>query len=412
MMGLGSIVGTGVFVSLILAIDIVGSGVLVALVLAALVAICNGLNTAQLAADHPVSGGGYEYGYAYLSPSCGFIAGWLFICAKSASAAAAAQGFAGYLLHALAIDAAGARPVVALLTILAVTAVIIMGIRLSHIVNVVVVSVAIGALGFFIAAGLLTVAPSSGDRPLSDHMPIATGGLSTLLHAAAFMFVAYTGYGRIATLGEEVKAPQRTIPRAIVATLGISLALYLGVAVVALAAATGPTTTEASEHVAPLAAMAARFGLPSAPFVVAAGATAAMLGVLLNLLLGLSRTVLAMGRRGDLPRAIATVSRSYGSPWVATLVAAGIVTALVFLQDIRLTWSLSAFMVLLYYAISNLAALRLPATARLFPRWLAYGGLAGCLVLATAVVRDVWIIGPSVIAVGLAWHLVTRRLRA
>jgi APA family basic amino acid/polyamine antiporter len=91
MMGMGSILGTGVFVSIGMAAETAGPQVLLAIGIAAVVAICNGLSSAQLAALHPVSGGTYEYGYRWLSPTFGFIAGWTFVCAKSASAATAAH---------------------------------------------------------------------------------------------------------------------------------------------------------------------------------------------------------------------------------------------------------------------------------------------------------------------------------
>ena len=103
LMGLGSIVGTGVFVSIGIAAEIAGPGVIVAVAIAALVAVCNGLNSAQLAANHPVSGGTYEYGYKYLNPWLGFTAGWIFLLAKTASAATAALGFAGYFLNAVGV---------------------------------------------------------------------------------------------------------------------------------------------------------------------------------------------------------------------------------------------------------------------------------------------------------------------
>ena len=98
LLGLGSIVGTGAFVSIGIAAGVAGPSVVVATALAALLAACNGLSSAQLAADHPVSGGSYEYGYKHVSPRVGFMAGWMFLSAKSASAATAALGLAGYAL--------------------------------------------------------------------------------------------------------------------------------------------------------------------------------------------------------------------------------------------------------------------------------------------------------------------------
>jgi basic amino acid/polyamine antiporter, APA family len=124
MMGLGSILGAGIFVSIGLAAGIAGPAVIVAIVLAAVVATFNALSSAQLAAAHPVSGGTYEYGYELLWPSLGFTAGWTFLLAKSASAATAALGFAGYLLTSTGFFE-GAKTPVAFLTVVLLTGVVL-----------------------------------------------------------------------------------------------------------------------------------------------------------------------------------------------------------------------------------------------------------------------------------------------
>ena len=230
MMGLGSIIGTGVFVSLGIGADIAGPSVLLAIVLAAGVAMCNGLSSAQLAANHPVSGGTYEYGHRRLTPSLAFTAGWMFLCAKSASAATAALGFAGYLAHATGI---GASLFLALGVVVLVTAVALCGIERSNSVNIAIVSIVILALLIFVVAGF----PSAIENRAAFQPLLDGEKLTDLLRATALMFVAFTGYGRIATLGEEVTEPRRTIPRAVIVTLLVSMALYLAVAFVGLGAA-------------------------------------------------------------------------------------------------------------------------------------------------------------------------------
>ena len=405
LLGLGSIVGTGAFVSIALAAGIAGSGVLIAVALAALVAVCNGLSSAQLAAAHPVSGGSYEYGYIYLTPTLGFVAGWLFLLAKSASAATAALGFAGYLLAAAGIDSAVLRVLVALAAVGALTMVALRGIRRSSIVNAAIVLVTLCGLVAFIAWGVPVT--FSGGRDL-----LSTGaGSGALLHATAILFVAYTGYGRIATMGEEVKHPRRTIPRAMIATLAASLVLYIGVSLVVVGWTGEAMGTDASSSTAPLAEIAAALGIPGGAALLTIGAITAMLGVLLNLVLGLSRVALAMGRRGDLPRTLATIDSSTQTPRIATFAVAAVIAMLVLIGNVRLTWSFSAFTVLIYYAITNLAALRLPPAERLYPRWLAYTGLTACVFLAFRVDREVWLAGLGVIAVGLGWRAVARRSR-
>jgi basic amino acid/polyamine antiporter, APA family len=387
MMGLGSIIGTGVFVSIGLAAGAAGADVILAIALAAGVATCNALSSAQLAANHPMSGGTYEYGYRYLAPWLGFAAGWMFLCAKTASAAAAALGFAGYLLNALDGDATW-LPWVAVATVVGLTSVVLAGIRLSSRVNVAIVSVTLAALVAFVVAGAPAV-QAENLRFTFEPRP--------LLHATALMFVAFTGYGRIATLGEEVVEPRRTIPQAIIVTLIVAAAVYLAVAVVGVGSVgAAALSRQAAAGAAPLE-WAARSFPWRVSGLVAVGAMTAMLGVLLNLVLGLSRVLLAMGRRGDMPAACANVR-------VATIVVGAAIAALAAWGNVKLAWSFSAFTVLVYYAVTNLAALQLAAGERMFsPLW-ARVGLVACVSLAFAVDAKTWLAGLAVLAVGLMWH--------
>lgn len=409
LMGLGSILGTGIFVSIGIAAGVAGPSVILAVALAAVVATFNGLSSAQLAASHPVSGGTYEYGYRYLNPALGFTAGWMFLSAKAASAATAALGFAGYVLNAAGRDPAGAREALALVGIAVLTAVVAAGMRQSNRTNTVVVTLTLLALAAFVVAGLPT-ALRGAPTHLSGFLGGGGSGVSGLLHATALMFVAYTGYGRIATLGEEIREPRRNIPRAIVATLLVTMALYAAVAFVAVAAVGAPGVAEATRAAAaPLEVVAHAFGVPGVAWLVAVGAVTAMLGVLINLLLGLSRVLLAMSRRGDMPRALARLSGTEASPRRAVLVVGLVIGGMALMGNVQVTWSFSAFTVLVYYAITNLAALRLPPEERLYPRWVSAAGLLSCLGLAFWVDRGIWMAGLALIGGGLAWHAVARR---
>jgi basic amino acid/polyamine antiporter, APA family len=411
LMGLGSILGTGIFVSIGIAAGVAGASVILAVILAAAVATCNGLSSAQLAASHPVSGGTYEYGYRYLNPPLGFIAGFMFLAAKSASAATAALGFAGYASSAFGYVGSSARVVAALAAVGLLTVVIAGGMRRSSRTNAAVVSLTLFALLAFVLAGLPSAIDGAG-----AHLTVAAftaqrdDGLSGLLQATALMFVAYTGYGRVATLGEEIRDPVRNIPRAIVITLLATMTLYAAVALVAVAAVGAPELAGSTRAIAaPLAHVARRFEVPGLSFVVAAGAVTAMLGVLLNLLLGLSRVLLAMARRADMPRGLARLDGEQASPRRAVFVVGVIVAALASTGDVKTTWSFSAFTVLVYYAITNLAALRLPDASRLYPRWIPAAGLSSCAGLAFWVDARVWAAGLGLIAVGLLWHRIARR---
>lgn len=414
MMGLGSIVGTGVFVSIGIAAGIAGPAVILAVALAALVATCNGLSSAQLAASHPVSGGTYEYGYKYLNSWLGFTAGWMFLLAKSASAATAALGFSGYLLSALGVSRSYLIPV-ALAAVVIFTLIVLGGIRRSNVVNVVIVFLTLLALAFFVVAGLPAMSRANL-TPFFAIAPTESGAMGALFHASALMFVAYTGYGRIATLGEEVREPRRTIPKAIILTLLVTMALYIAVATVGVGTVgagvlSGAAQGRAGTQPAPLAVAARQFSFPFSSQILAIGAITAMLGVLLNLILGLSRVLLAMGRRRDMPSFFARLNPSETTPVYAVVMMGAAIAGLVLIGNVKTTWSFSAFTVLIYYALTNLAALRISAEQRLYPAWIAALGLVCCLFLAFWVERQTWLIGLGLILAGLFWHAVAKRRR-
>lgn len=404
-LGLGSIVGTGVFVSIGLVAGIAGPAMLIAVAIGAVVATCNGLNSAQLATNHPVSGGAYEYGYRYLNPWLGFTAGWMFLIAKSASAATAALGFAGYLLNLLGWSDHSLLIPIALGAVVILTGLILTGIKRSNIVNIGIVSVTIASLVFFVLAGL-PLAISEGATNFTPFFQPGTGegadsAISSVLHAAALMFVAYTGYGRIATLGEEIRDPQRTIPKAIITTLILTMLLYIGVAVVGIGSVGAGTLGNITRQVAPLEVAARNFAVPGSSVVMAVGAVTATLGVLLNLILGLSRVLFAMGRRRDMPRIVARLNQSETTPYVAIIIMGVAIAAIVLIGDVRITWSFSAFAVLVYYALTDLSALHIPDSDRLYPRWIAWIGLSACLFLAFWVEQQIWLTGLGLIAIGL-----------
>lgn len=391
LLGLGSILGTGVFVSIGLAAGITGSSVLIATLIAGGLATFNGLSSAQLAAAHPVSGGTYEYGYRFLTPTLGFSAGWLFLCAKSASAATAALGFVTYALDAASVDGAYTA-VLSLALVALMTWLVAGGLRRSNGVNAFLVFLTAASLVTFVFAG---VSSNSAWPPL--RFPAGEAGL---FEASALMFVAFAGYGRIATLGEEVSDPRRTIPRAIITTLFASATLYVAVAIAYVGAADVPSGASLDE-------VARSFGWPRLHWVVAAGALLAMLGVLLNLLLGLSRVALAMARRGDLPAGLGRLNQRF-QPRSAVFFVGAIVAVLTAIGDVRTTWSFSAFMVLVYYALTNLAALRVPPEQRIFPRWISVLGLFACAGLAFWVTPMIWAVGVGLLAAGLLMRAIAK----
>jgi APA family basic amino acid/polyamine antiporter len=414
-MGLGSIVGTGVFVSIGIAAGVAGPAVILAIMVGAAVASANGISSAQLAANHPVSGGTYEYGYRYLNPVLGFIAGWSFLLAKSASAATAALGFAGYVLVAFGIQNTAVSVPLALAAVILLTVLVLTGIRRSNTANIVIVSITLLTLLIFVVAGLPATLANMGTTltPFFEPGPQSTRPfIPSFLYASALMFVAYTGYGRIATLGEEVREPRTTIPRAIITTLVFTMLLYASVGFVAAGSAGVDVLSSAVEgRAAPLEIVARALELPLVPQLLAVGAVTAMLGVLLNLILGLSRVLLAMGRRRDAPAFLGELNEAGTTPTAAVAVMGLVVAGLVLIGDVRTTWSFSAFTVLIYYSLTNLAALQLTDEERLFPRWISVAGLLACLFLAFWVEIQIWLIGLGILALGVVWHLIAVRLR-
>ncbi|SEK50313.1 amino acid/polyamine/organocation transporter, APC superfamily [Blastococcus sp. DSM 46786] len=398
--GLGSMVGAGVFAAFSPAAQAAGAGLLIGLALAAVVAYCNATASAQLAAQYPTSGGTYVYGRERLGPWWGFLAGWGFVVGKTASCAAMALTFAAY-----AAPAGWQRPV-AVAAVLALTAVNYRGVTRTAGLTRVVVAVVLVALAVAVTASLL------GSGATTDGLSgwtVTEGGVRGILQSAGLLFFAFAGFARIATMGEEVRDPARTIPRAIPLALGIAVAVYAVVAVAVLVSL-GPDGVAATA--APLAAAVDAGGWVWAEPVVRIGAAAASLGALLALVAGIGRTGLAMARQGDLPRFLAAVHPRFSVPHRAELALAAVVCVLVLTVDLRGAIGFSSFGVLLYYSVANAAAFTQDRTHRRFPRPLQVLGVVGCLVLVASLPVEAVVGGVVVFAVGIAYRVVRLRLAA
>ncbi|MFI7076947.1 APC family permease [Micromonospora sp. NPDC049903] len=387
--GLGSMLGAGVFVVFAPAAAAAGGiGLLVALALAGAVAFCNATSSARLAARYPESGGTYVYGRERLGPFAGFVAGWGFVVGKTASCAAMALTVGAYLWP-------GQARLVAVAAVVAVTGVNLRGVTKTATATRVLVLVVLAVLALVAVAGATGVQVDRIDQP--------GGSARGVLTAAGLLFFAFAGYARIATLGEEVREPERTIPRAVPLALGLVLVIYLVLAVIALGVL-GPDRLAGST--APLADVVSAAGLPGLAWVVRAGATVAVTGVLLSLLAGVGRTTLAMARRRDLPAALAAVHPVHRVPHRAELAVAAVVILVVALGDVRAAIGFSSVTVLVYYAITNAAALTLgrdPAR-RLPVRALAVAGLVGCVLLVVNLPLTSVLAGLGVLALGAAWY--------
>ena len=395
--GLGSMIGAGVFAAFAPAAAAAGTGLLIGLAIAAVVAFCNATASAQLAAAHPTSGGTYAYGRAELGPWWGFVAGWCFVIGKLASCAAMALTFAAYAAPP------GWERVTAVLAVAALVTVNCFGVtRTAQLTRVIVVAVLL-SLAVVVAAG---VAAGSRDDGWSAS-PLAEGGMYGILQSAGLLFFAFAGYARIATMGEEVKDPRRTIPRAIVLALALAVGVYAIVAITVLTVL-GPQATAASA--APLADVAAASGWAWTQPIVRVGAAAASLGALLALIAGIGRTTLAMAREDDLPRFLSAVHPRWRVPRRAEIAVGAIVIITVAFVDLRGAIGFSSFGVLIYYFIANAAAYRQSADSRLYPRALQVLGAVGCTLLVVTLPVIAVAVGALVVAAGIVYRLVRLRL--
>ncbi|MCQ9134077.1 APC family permease [Streptomyces hilarionis] len=391
-LGLGSMIGAGVFAALAPAAHAGGSGLLIGLALAALVAYGNAMSSARLAALYPASGGTYVYGRERLGPFWGYLAGWSFVVGKTASCAAMALTVGAYVWP-------GREHVVAVAAVVALTAVNYGGIQKSAWLTRVIVAVVLAVL-----ASVVVVCLGSG---VSDPGRLEVGvseGFGGVLQAAGLLFFAFAGYARIATLGEEVRDPERTIPRAIPLALSITLVVYACVAVAVLSVLGADELGRAS---APLADAVRAAGASGLVPVVRVGAAVAALGSLLALILGVSRTTLAMARDRHLPHALSVVHPRFQVPHRAELAVGAAVAILAATVDVRGAIGFSSFGVLAYYAVANASAWTLdPAPAK---RALPALGLLGCLILAFALPATSVAAGAGVLAVGVVAYGIRRR---
>ncbi|QAV69395.1 amino acid permease [Salinibacterium sp. UTAS2018] len=396
--GIGSMVGAGVFAAFAPAALAAGSGLLIGLAIAALVAWLNASASAQLAAVYPFAGGTYVYGRERLGPWWGFFAGWSFVVGKTASCAAMALICAAY------IAPAGFEKLVAVLAVVVVTVVNLSGISRTAAATKVIVMIVVAVLiGVMVLA---LVAANSSTTWLAVQTEPAAPNAYGILQSAGILFFAFAGYARIATLGEEVRDPQRSIPRAIMGALAIAVVLYAAIGATLLTVL-GPHELGMSR--APISDLLSAAGWGDASPLVAGTAALASLGALLALMAGIGRTTLAMARTRDLPRWLDAVHPRFSVPHRAELVVAALVIVIVLIADVRGAIAFSSFGVLLYYFVANVAAFTQPAAQRRVPRAVNIVGATACLLLVATVPPVGIIVGVIVVATGIPVRLLSHR---
>lgn len=394
-LGLGSMIGAGIFSAAGPAADIAGSGLILAVLLAGMVAYLNATTMAQLAALYPESGGTYVYGRKQLGPVFGFLAGWAFVIGKIASCTAMALTFGHYAFPS--------HPhLTAVITVTILTMVNYLGIKKTAAATRLLVTLVLMTLALILLAAWI-----GGDAdPARLNGWFERGGVSGVLQAAGIMFFAFAGYARLATLGEEVIAPKTTIPRAIWLALGTTIVIY--VLVIGTLLLVLPMDVLAVSR-APLAQAVEATRFSAFAPMVRVGAALASLSVLLSLLAGISRTVFAMAANRDLPGFLGAVHPRHKVPHRAELLVGLAVAGIVGFADLRTAIGFSSFAILLYYAIANASAFRMPPGSRLYPQALAVTGFVICLVLAFSLPPVSILGGVALFLVGLGIYFFFRK---
>ncbi|MGX1160837.1 amino acid/polyamine/organocation transporter (APC superfamily) [Arthrobacter sp. SLBN-100] len=392
--GLGSMLGAGVFVVFAPAAALAGNLLVVSVVLAGAVAYCNAVASAALAAKYPTSGGTYVYGREQLGEWPGFLAGWGFITGKTASCAAMALTFGSYVAGSYAVP-------VAVAAVVALTVVNLLGITRTALLTRILLCMVLATLVFVAVAAIVGPHPSAADTNDRD-------GLGGVLPAAGLLFFAFAGYARIATLGEEVKNPSRSIPRAILGALASAFAIYLALALLLLNHLPGGQLAATQT---PLLEAVLQSQLAAGGPAVQAGAAAACLGALLALITGVGRTTLAMARERDLPRPLARIGGKHTVPYVAELAVAAVIILLLLTTNVMTVVGFSSFGVLVYYAVANASAYTLKVHPGYAPKWLNAVGFLGCLLLAFTLPVASVVTMTAVLAAGVAGRWLVLRFR-
>jgi len=393
--GLGAIIGAGIFVVIGLAAGLAGPAVVLSVIISGVSATFTALSFCELGASIPRAGGVYEYGHTLIHPLVGFVMGWMWVSGNIILGATASLSFGFYLASAFPwVD----PKLGAVLLILSVTLVNVLGAKLSAGVNNVIVAGKVLALTVFVLVGVFGINPSH----FQNFMP---RGFLPVLTAAGLFYFAYIGFPRISTMAEEIVNPEENIPKAILLALYISMALYVATAVVAV----GLVGYESlASSTAPIATAAERLRVKP---VVEAGALLATFSVALTSVMGQSRVFFAMARNREVPYRLASVPERFGTPVYSILLSGALMLALALSMDISGLASLTSFSVLFTHVLTNIAAIELRAAGR--PRKSyslrgvpvhAYLGAFLSLVLSLSLGLATVIAGLLNMALAVAWY--------
>jgi APA family basic amino acid/polyamine antiporter len=380
-LGVGAIVGSGIFIVTGLVAGIAGPSMILSIILAGLIALLSAMSVSELSYCMPLEGGTYAFARTMISPYAGFIAGWIWIFSNIFVGAAVSFGFAHYFVTFFPMLPVKGVAVAICIVFIGIN---YAGLKESTLLNNLLVVVKVLVLLFFIAFGL-------GFFKTVNLEPFAPAGLNGILTGAALIFFAYTGFARVTIMAEEVKDPEVTIPRSIFLALGLSTVIYILVSITALGIA-GPGRLAGSPS--PLADAIAVAGNPGAISLVVFGAMIATASVLLMTILGISRIIFAMGRNHDLPPFLSILHPRYHTPYYAIGITGAAMIVMLLFTDFALVVSVGTFAMLVYYGIANIAALRISPEQKRYPPVIAYLGMASCVLLMA-------FLSPVSIAIGI-----------
>lgn len=395
--GLGAIVGAGIFVLVGVAAGMAGPGVFVSVIISGISATFTAFSFAELGAAMPRAGGVYEYGHEMISHPVGFLMGWMWLAGNIVLGATASLGFGYYLSSAFEFVPVkvGALTVIALVILFN-----IIGVKQSALLNDFLVLTKVGVLAAFITLGLPRV-------QLSNFSDLFPNGLYPVVQAAGLFYFAYIGFPRIATTAEEVKDPQRTIPQAILIALAASSVIYLLASVTAV----GLVGYESlGRSMTPIADASDILGLRD---LVELGALLATFSVNLTSVMGQSRIFFAMARNEEMPYALSKIDERFDTPVYSILLSGVAIVVLAMSVDLTGLASLGSLCVLFTHVLTNYSAFKLYRSvpeeglafkAPLRPLHAVVGGLLS-FVLLLGLGTTTLVAGSLALVLGLAWYL-------
>ena len=395
-LGIGAIIGSGIFIVTGIVAGIAGPAMIISVLIAGIIALFSAMSVAELSAYLPEEGGTYAYAQKLVSPFAGFIAGWIWIFSNIFVGAAVSLGFAHYFVTLFpAVPVKGIAVIICLIFII----INFIGLKESTLLNNTLVTLKVLILLFFVAFGL-------GFFSGSHVTPFAPAGISGILSGAALIFFAYTGFARVTIMAEEVQEPEKTIPRSIYLALAISTILYILVSVIAVGLVGAPGLSQSGS---PLADAIGVSGSPAAVLLISSGAMIATASVLLTTIMGISRIMFAMSRKGDLPAFLNRIHPHFSTPHYAIWITGTFMIAAILLADLALVVTVSTFAMLIFYLIANIAAFRIPSEYQQYPAIVPVIGAVSCIGLIGFLTINSWIIGTIGVIVGMVWFGIRKR---